>query len=123
MNATTKSTTTVRPSMCWPIVNSTPPDCHHVHVRTTGDTNCSSDAELTRWIHCHAAPLASTRLPRSESTPISLPFFGNFLPNKMISTKPMVGTTGASHALSRNQPPDSGESVSEAANMLSLASR
>ncbi|MFM7891399.1 MAG: NADH-quinone oxidoreductase subunit L, partial [Actinomycetota bacterium] len=31
-----KSTVTVSPSTCCPMVNSTPPACHHDHVRTTG---------------------------------------------------------------------------------------
>ena len=115
MNATTTSTITDKPSMCWPMVNCTPPACHQVHVCTTGETNCSSPAEPTREIHCHAAPSENTRLATRDSTPSSLPFFGNFLPKSTMRKNPIVGTTGASHALSRNHPPSSGDSASAAA--------
>ena len=50
MKATRISAITASPSMCSPIPNSMPPDCHHVHCLTTGATS-SPWAASTRSIH------------------------------------------------------------------------
>ena len=39
-----------------------------------------------------------------ENTPSSLPFIGNFLPKKMMSTKATAGIIGITQACSKNQP-------------------
>jgi hypothetical protein len=39
MNATSSSIVTDKPSTCCPMPNSVPPDCHHVHWRTTASVS------------------------------------------------------------------------------------
>ena len=122
MNVTTTNTMTARPSIDWPIVNCIPPICHQSHVRTTGAMNCSFVPLFTRLIHCIAVPPASTRLANILSRPISLPFIGSFLPNKMMIAKPIAGIIGISQACSRNQPDDNVVRASDAANMINPSS-
>ena len=63
-----------------------------------------SPASSVRWIHCTAAPTASTVAAAIEATPTSEPLIGRRLPKRMMTAKAMPGMTGISQAFSRNHP-------------------
>ena len=67
MNATSSSSITDRPSMCWPMVKSTPPFDHHVHCRMTGWTNGSA------WPPSLAAMLRANPAARPIGPALSVP--------------------------------------------------
>ena len=53
--------------MCWPMVNSTPPFDHHVHVRMTGSTNGSA------WPPSSAAATLRRTRRRADRPELSVP--------------------------------------------------
>ena len=61
-------------------------------------------AELVRWIHCNAVPVASTSEMVIDVMAISAPLNGMRLPIPMMRANPIAGTSAMSQAFSRNQP-------------------
>ena len=103
--------------MCWPMPNSKPPLCHHVHWRMTGSTyGSASPPSLAAMLRAKPAqdpqrpgllvagggvgaldPLARRRRRTStsdaaiEAMPTSVPFIGRRLPNRMMTKKATPG--------------------------------
>ena len=127
MNATSSSSMTARPSMCWTDAE-LEPSARPPHPRvTTGSMNGSASPSVARGIErpnawtaerCLAARSRSwcagstgwrcrRRGPArraSTAMPISVPFIGSFLPKAMMRANATAGMTGISQACSRNQP-------------------
>src|SRR5690554_433394 len=116
---TTKSIITVAPSTIVPTLNSTPPLCHQVQVRTTASVpwwapssaaasttpatwSASTGLGLsTRSIQARPARQESTNVAATATMPSSEPFFGRRLPKKRISRNDAAGMAGMIQAFSR----------------------
>ena len=73
-------------------------------TKPAGFVTVAASAELVRWIHWIAVPVASTSETAIEAMPISAPLNGIRLPMPMISANAMPGTRAISQAFSRNHP-------------------